>query len=322
MTCSTEIKDQWYLLVNPVAGGGEALLNYPSISKLLHDEQIICDPHFTDHKFHAVELTVKAISDGYRKIIVLGGDGTLHEVVNGLFIQECVAPSEVLIGVIGVGSGNGWLRNFGFEEGRYTPMIKAIKAEESILQDVGAVSYEEAHYRQTRYMIGASSTGFGAYVTKKFNHRNMKRRQHRWSYLMCVIRSFFQYRNKGAKVFVDGKRVYNDMLFGAAIGVVRYNGDGLQHLPNAIVDDGFLDMTLIRPLHFWHLLFRIHYLFNGDIYRIGHVLKFRGESIRIESIPEMMVEVDGELLGGTPLEFTVHHRAIRVVVGREFLDHQ
>lgn len=310
------------MLVNPVAGGGQALLDYPMISKLLHDENIACDPCFTEHKFHAVELTVKAISDGYRKIIIVGGDGTLHEVVNGLFIQECVDPREVLIGVIGVGIGNGWLRNFGFEEDHYTPMVKAIKAEGSILQDVGVVSYEEAHYRQKRYMIASGSTGFGAYVAKKFTHRNMKRKEHRWSHAMCVIRSFFQYRHTGAKIFVDGKRIYNNMLFSAAIGIVRYSGGGLQPLPNAIVDDGLLDMTIVRPIHFWHILFRIPYLFNGGLYRIGHIEKWSGETIRIESAPEMMVEIDGELLGGTPLEFTVRHKAIRIIVSQEYLAKQ
>ena len=93
----------------------------------------------------------------------------------------------------------------------------------------------------------------------------------------------------------------------------------MQPLPEAVADDGMFDVSLIRPVHFWHLLFRFHYLFNGGIYRIRHILRERGSRIRIESSPEVSVEVDGELLGESPLEFSVLHRAIRVVVGREFL---
>lgn len=96
----------------------------------------------------------------------------------------------------------------------------------------------------------------------------------------------------------------------------------MQQLPDAVADDGMLDVSLVRPVHFWHLLFRFHYLFNGGIYRIRHILQERGSCIRIESSPEISVEVDGELLGETPLEFSILHKAVRIVVGREFYDRQ
>ncbi len=316
------VQQHWFLIVNPTAGGGQALLDYPQVAKLLHDEQIFCEPHFTEHKFHAVELTVQAVKEGYRKIIILGGDGTLHEVVNGLFIQQQIDPKEVLLGVVGVGTGNDWLRNFGFSEGRYLDMVRAIKAEESILQDVGVVNYEESQYRQDRFMVGVGGTGFDSYVIKRMQHSNKKRgrRRNRWGYLISVIRSFFRYKYKGVKVYLDGELIYNDLLFSAAVGVCRFNGGGIQQLPDAVVNDGLLDMTLIRPFHFWHILFRFRYLFDGNIYRIGHIQRWRGSHIRIESIPEMDVEVDGELLAHTPLEFTTLPLAIRVIVSREFID--
>ena len=91
-------------------------------------------------------------------------------------------------------------------------------------------------------------------------------------------------------------------------------------MPEAVADDGLFDITLIRPFHWWNLLFRINRLFNGDIYSIGHVHHRKGSHIRIESTPDIMVEVDGELLGGTPLEFKIHHRAVRVIVTKEFLE--
>jgi diacylglycerol kinase family enzyme len=67
-------------------------------------------------------------------------------------------------------------------------------------------------------------------------------------------------------------------------------------------------------------LFRLRRLFNGDIYSIGHVKHYRGSHIRIESTPDIMVEVDGELLGGTPLEFKIHPRCVRVIVNKDYLE--
>ena len=100
------LDNKWFVIVNPVAGGGRGLDHFPQVSKHLRDARILCEPVFTEHKFHATELTVTAVREGYRRIIVVGGDGTLHEVVNGLFIQQEVRPDEVLVAVIAVGTGN------------------------------------------------------------------------------------------------------------------------------------------------------------------------------------------------------------------------
>ena len=295
---------RWFVIVNPVAGGGRGLDHFPLISKLLRDAGIQTEPVFTEHKFHATELTVSAVKQGFRRIIAVGGDGTLHEVVNGLFIQQTVDPREVLLAVVAVGAGNDWIRTFGVPN-RYQDAIRAIKEGHSFLQDVGVVSYEEAHYRQHRYMANVAGMGFDAMVVKKYAHLKKKGHSNKWLYTWCMIRSFFSYKSTGVKVWIDDRLVYNNLLMSIAIGVCKYNGGGMQQLPEAVADDGLLDVSLIRPVHFWHILFRFRYLFNGGIYRIRHILQERGSRIRIESSPEISVEVDGELLGESPLEFSV-----------------
>lgn len=309
--------NQWFAIVNPVAGDGRGIDDFPQISRLLREARILCDPVFTEHRFHATELTVTAIREGYRRIIVVGGDGTLHEVVNGLFIQQEVAPSDVLLAVISVGSGSDWVRTFGISD-RYRDAVQAIVDGCSFLQDVGVVSYEESHYRQSRYFANVAGVGFDAHMVRRIAHLRMKGRKSGWRCTWCTIRSFFRYKSTGVKVWVDDRLIYNDLLLSVALGICKYNGGGLQQLPEAVADDGMLDLSLIRPVHFWHILFRLRYFFNGGIYRIRHILKARGSRVRIESSPEVSVEVDGELLGHTPLEFSVLHRAIRIIVGADF----
>ena len=310
---------KWFVIVNPVAGSGRGLDHFPQISKLLRDEHILCEPVFTEHKFHATELTVSAVKEGYRNIIVVGGDGTLHEVVNGLFIQQEADPREVLLGVVAVGTGNDWMRMFGVPR-RYQDAVRAIKEQYSFLQDVGVISYEESHYRQSRYMANVAGAGFDAAVNRRFTHLQKKGRRGGWLYAWSMVQTFFGYKSTGVKVWIDDRLVYNNLLFSVAIGICKYNGGGMQQLPDAVADDGMFDVSLIRPIHFWHVLFRFRYLFNGGIYRIRHVLQERGSRVRIESSPEVSVEVDGELLGESPLEFSILHRAIRIVVSKEFLE--
>lgn len=313
-----DLTDRWFVIVNPVAGSGRGLIDFPQISRLLRNDDIRNDAVFTEHKHHATELTVTAANQGYRKIIVIGGDGTLNEVVNGLFIQKAVEPREMLLAVIAVGTGNDWVRTFGIPQ-HYSEAIRAIREERSFLQDVGTVTYTESHYTQTRYMANVAGLGFDAHVISTFNHLKMKGYKGGWMYLYSILKSYFRYKSSGTRIWVDGKVVFNDLMLSLAIGICKYNGGGMQQLPNALADDGLLDLTIIRPIHWRHIVFRLKKLFNGDIYQIGHVIHAQGRNVKIEAAPFIQLETDGELMGGTPVEVNIRQRAIRVVVTREFL---
>ncbi len=300
------------MIVNPTAGAGRGLEEYPLISRLLREAGIKYEPIFTEHKFHAVELTVTAIKQGYRKLLIVGGDGTIHEVVNGLFIQQEVTPAEVTIGVIAVGSINNWAKSASLPL-KIEGAVECIAKGETHLQDVSTVSYVESQYRQTRYMANAAGVGFNTYALKRLNHLRNKGRNRRLRQIFSFVGSFFKYKPTGIKVWIDDVLVWNDLLMSIAIGIGTYNTGGMRHLPHAVLDDGELDLSLFKPIHFWHILFRTHYLFDGSIYRIGHILQERGSKIRIESTPEISLEVDGELLGESPLEFTVIPKAIKIL---------
>ncbi len=306
---------RWLVIVNSVAGG-KSLELFPSISKQLREEGILHSPIFTEHKFHAVELTVSAINAGWRRLMVVGGDGTIHEVVEGLFIQKAIDPRQVELSVIPTGKSNGWARGMNIPL-NISAAISNIKLGNRALKDVGTISYEESQFRQTRHMANVAGAGFDAYAMKRHTHLYNKGCRRKWRFLLKGVRSFFKYKPTGVKVWVDDVLVYNDLLISVAVGNGRYNIGGVQQLPEAETDDGLLDITLIRPVHFWHILFRIRYLFNGEIYRIGHILQSRGEKIRIESTPEITVEVDGEIMGESYFEFGVLPKAICVVVPQE-----
>ena len=314
-----DIKDTWYVIVNPVAGFGRGLGDLPHITKLIRENDIPHELVFSQHKHHVTELTVQAVNEGYRRIIVIGGDGTLHEVVNGLFIQQAAPVDDVTVAVIPVGTGNDWIRMYGIPT-HYSEAIRAIREGHTFLQDVGEVHYEESQYAQVRYMANVAGAGFDPTVTQLYEHYKAKGRRGRSLYAEGSVRSFFRYKSTGVKVWIDGELVHKDLLFSAAIGIGKYNGGGTQQLPLAVADDGLFDITLYRPMHWWQIIFRLRRLFNGDIYSIGHVKHYRGSHIRIESTPDIMVEVDGELLGGTPLEFKMHHRCVRVIVNKDYFE--
>lgn len=295
------------------------MTDFPKISHLLRESGIEHDPVFTEHRYHATELSVEAANRGYRKFIVVGGDGTLNEVVNGLFIQKQCQPKDILLAVIAVGTGNDWVRTFGIPR-NYSAVVRAIKEGHSYLQDVGKVTYTESKVQQTRYMANVAGLGFDAYVIKIFNHLKLKGYKGKWLYIYSLLKGYFRAKPAGVTIEVDGKVIYNRLLLSLAVGICRYNGGGIQQLPRAVANDGLLDLTIIRPVHWWHVVFRAKRLFNGDIYSIGHIHHAQGKEVKITSAPPIPVETDGELQGVSPVSISVVQQAIRCVVTKEFLE--
>ena len=310
--------NRWFVIVNPVSGGGKGLEDFPKISHLLRENGIEHDPAFTEYRYHATELTVEAINSGYRKIIVVGGDGTLNEVVNGLFIQKQCEPKEILLAVIAVGTGNDWVRTFGTPR-NYTAAIRAIKEGGTFLQDVGKVTYTESKVEQSRYIANVAGLGFDADVIEIFNDLKHRGYKGAWLYIYSLLKGYLKLKPFGVRIEVDGKEVYHNLLFSIAVGICKYNGGGIQQLPKAVADDGLLDVTLIKPLHWWHVVFRARRLFNGEIYSIGHIQHAQGKRVRIEASPNILLETDGELHGGTPVTIEVVPKAVQIVVTKEFL---
>jgi YegS/Rv2252/BmrU family lipid kinase len=308
--------EKWFVVVNPTAGSGRGLEDWPYISKLLRDNHIIHEYAFTEHKYHATELAVEAIAVGFRRIIIVGGDGTIHEVVNGLFVQQEIDPREVLLAVIGVGTGNDWIRMFGVPR-KYSEAVRAIVEGNDFLQDVGRITYHEASYRQSRYFVNGAGVGFDAFTIKTYHQMLGRWRSGKWLYIRSMAKALLRFRATGVRVWVDGHEVVNDLVFSAAIGIGKYAGGGLMQVPEAIADDGLFDITVIRRMGILRMLYSFRTLFNGKILELPRVSNFRGRQVRFASSPEVWLEADGELLGETPVEFEIIDRAIRVIVGHD-----
>jgi len=313
-----ETTDRWFAIVNPVAGNGKGLSDWPQISKLLRDHHIAFDFVFSEKKFHSIELSVEAISKGYRKIIVVGGDGTIHEVVNGIMIQKEVPTTDILLAVIAVGTGNDWIRMFGIPR-KYTDAIRAIVDGHAFLQDIARVSYYKSNFQQQRYMANVAGLGFDASVNKYYNRLKDEGRRGSWIYKWGMFKTILGYKTTRIKVVIDGLEVEDQPIFSSTIGIGKYNGGGMIQMPNAVADDGLLDVTLIRKMSKLRIVSKFMSLYNGKIYQIPKVSHHRGRKIQVESFPESAIEVDGEALGYSPFEFEVIDRAIKVVVSEKFL---
>ena len=306
--------DKWLIIVNPNAGVKKGGKDWPLISRLLNSAGISHLCVLTEHRDHANQLAGEFIEEGYRNIAVVGGDGTMNEVVNGIFLQKHISPSAITLGMIPVGTGNDWCRTFGIPFD-YKEAIRILKNGKTFLQDVGKISYFKNQDPLQRYFINIAGMGYDALVAKKTNISKEKGRGGPLTYLFFVFSSLFQYKFIEAVIEVDDQQVFKGEMFSMNVGICKYNGGGMMQVPAAIPNDGLFDVTLIKKAPKWMVIRHASKLYDGTLVTLPIVETFRGRGIRIRSVERIYLEADGESLGHSPFVYEIQQQSLKVVVG-------
>jgi len=312
--------NKYLVIVNLHAGSKKCERDWPEIKKLLLKAGFNMEIVFTEYQNHALQLTKELIEKkGYRKLIVVGGDGTLNEVVNSVFKQNRFRTMEIQIGLITVGTGNDWGRMYEIPES-YKEQVKILKNERFILQDIGVVKYSHASEEDNRYFANIAGMGYDALVAKKTNLMKQKGKGGAIVYLLNLLSGLFQYKNVQLDIEADGKRVFSGKVFTMSIGICKYNGAGMMQLPFAIPDDGLFDVTVIRKTTKLRVVKNIKNLYDGSFISMPEVETFTGKKFTIRSTHsnKLFLETDGESLGHSPLDFEVIPRAAKMIVRKRY----
>lgn len=311
-------KINWYVIVNPQSNRGKCLREWPVINSLLRDGGVDFEVDFTLRKFHAVEMTARAIDSGYRKIIVVGGDGTLSEVVHGIMLQRKVPPCEITIALFALGANNNWNRMFGVPK-TYSETVRAILAGRTIKQDVGRITYLESKVAHERYLCNCGGIAFDARICRQSNRLKSKGFTRGWVFRLAAYREIFKFRRPWVTIVCDGREVYSKKLFSATIGIGRYSNHAMEQTPYAVSDDGLFDMTVVRRMTLLRMILRLRSLRSGNIYNLKGVEMFRAKSISIRANRAVQLEVDGENCGVSDFTFEIVPRALRVLVSEGYV---
>ncbi|MDY3979591.1 MAG: diacylglycerol kinase family lipid kinase [Tidjanibacter sp.] len=314
-----QLKERWLAIVNLLSGSGKCSRDWAEIAKILTDSGIEFDSVVTEHCRHAIELARNAVESGYRRIISVGGDGTAHEIANGILSQTVVEPSEVTLGVISVGTGNDWTRMYGIQND-YRSCVEVLREGHTMLQDVGVATFRNrAGESESRYFINISGVGMDAAVNLSVCQMKDKGRNGKLSYMSCLAKSVFSYHSTKMKITVDGKSLTSaPKVMSATVGIGQYNGGGMRQVPNAKTDDGLYDLTVIDAMSPLKIATSMKNLYDGTIYSLRKVNRHVGCNIEIESTPAIEMEVDGEPLGTTPVSYRLIDRALRISVPKEY----
>lgn len=304
----------WKVIVSKLSGGGKAGQAWARVSELLTAKGVTYSESFTEYKYHAIELTKEALKEGYRKILTLGGDGAIHEILNGVMTQSEVPTQEVTIAMIPVGSGNDWPRYHRIPLKDLDAAVEVIVRGKEMLQDVVKVETINNGNPYTRYMVNIGGLGFDAQVCHLFEAAKKKGKSGDAQYYKCLMQGFLWYKCPHFSVKVDGELFYEGPAFSVALGNGRYCGGGMMETPQAVIDDGLLDVTVVKKLWKGKFLFSVKRLFKGTILEMKEAIAARAKNIiEIDATPASFMEVDGEPVGCSPAKCTIIPAAVKVV---------
>jgi YegS/Rv2252/BmrU family lipid kinase len=297
----------WYIVVNPVAGKGKGLSLWEKISDRLDALGLEYAHAVSEYHLHPVALTMEALRNGYRNILAVGGDGTVNEIVNGIFSQQYVPAADVLLSSVSIGTGNDWIRNTGIPRD-WRKAVDLIAAGEKKFQDIGLVTYYEDEKIRKRYFAVIAGGGFDSLVVAKTRYS----KGNKITYLAGILRSLFSYRKECITVVADGQTTEHEVLL-LVCTIGRYCGGGMRLTPDADTGDGYFDVGILGYMSRAEILWNIRRLYDGTIKNHPKMKILKAKNIRMTSSSKIFLEADGELLGHTPAEFQLLPSALRVL---------
>ncbi|TVR78289.1 MAG: diacylglycerol kinase family lipid kinase [Chitinophagaceae bacterium] len=307
--------DAWFFIINPVSGGGKGIKKWPKLKRVLINNNIEFKEFFTIGNGDATKLAIECISNGAEKICVVGGDGTLNEVVNGVLQQKHKPSEEILISMFAVGTGNDWVKTMKIPTNTKA-FVNTLKDPQYIFQDSGKISFQKDGVQTERYFANIASIGFAGIVTKK---ANLSLKGGKISYILALLKSLRAYRSSRLKITFNDIYIYEN-IYNVSVCICKYAGGGMKFGPAANPGDGLFDLTVIKDLPAMEVVRNILFLFSGSFIKHPKVNTYRTEKLSIESKENVLIETDGEFIGNLNAEISIVKQALKVTCYNEFND--
>lgn len=281
------------VIYNPQAGNGRARRLLPAIRRGFVERGIDAEILLTESSGHATALAQAADLDAYEALIASGGDGTLFEVLNGLMRNP--AARKPPLGLVPNGTGNAFMKELGLRKRDWRRAIEIIAANRPRAIDVGRLEADG----QAHYFINIVGMGFVAEIAQA---AVPLKRLGAAAYTAAVLRMLPSLRAQAITLELDGETIVREAVF-VEVANSTYTGTDFLIAPRARLDDGLLDVVLLKRISRLALLRLFRTVYDGSHLRHPQVEYFQARSITVtESRPGRLIP-DGEVLGHTPARF-------------------
>lgn len=300
---------QVHFIINPYAGNGRGIKRWRQFEQQLSIEYVA---HWSQYVSHALiiaqQIARGASSENPACIIAIGGDGTIHEVLNGV-----VHSPNVYIGAISAGSGNDFARGYEvFKDG--AQLEQFIELKNSTLHDVGLAQKDG----KSTYFVNNFGVGFDALVAITANESKLKKSLNKWklgklSYPYFVMVALFTYKPFMLTILHNGQKQKFDNVWFTTVSNQPYFGGGMNLSPTSDTSDGMLEVTIVSNLSKWKLLFLFASVFVAKHTQMKEVYQFATEEIQLIFDEPVVAHADGEkqelAIGENKIHLTVHKNA-------------
>lgn len=301
---------EWHAIINPTSGGGRTRKLWPAIAEQLREKGFRLHQHQTSGIGDATGIARRIVGEGVRNIVVVGGDGTLNEVVNGILEDDDVASADVMLSLIPCGTGRDFSRSLGIRDQRHAVDVLTSGAVTAV--DVGSISYEKAGETIRRFFVNVADVGLGAETAARMN-QSSKRFGGFLGYLTAATRTILVFSGKPACVMIDDMVVHDGPVGMIVLANGRYFAGGMLIAPTASLCDGLFDVLILDDVPKYTLLGSL----LPKVYRGKHmehpaVHHFQGSRIEISSSESLPFEVDGEQPGYTNISVCMRRGSLKV----------
>jgi diacylglycerol kinase (ATP) len=293
------------VIVNPSSGRERGPEYIEELSKRLHSKYADVAIVITSGDGDAERAAMTAANDGCEALFIAGGDGTVNEATNGL-ASVVGALDRVVVGIIPLGTGNDFAAALGIPS-EPDAAIEVLLRGRELSVDLGQVN--------GRMFVNSSGGGFIAEVSEAVTPQ-LKTIAGRLAYLIGGAQALMEFDPVGATVVFepDGERVER-RLYTFAVCNSPSIGGGQLIAPDAVIDDGLLDVCLIEAMSAVEFVALARKVADGDHVNDPRVLYKRTPSLRIELDRQIRINTDGEVFEATRCEYRVRRRAARFFVG-------
>lgn len=259
----------------------------------------------------ATLLVRQAIHAGAERIVIVGGDGSANEAVNGFFEDNQPIGAEVVLAVWPVGTGCDFARSIGLS-GVSLAQAYAGATERRI--DVGKASFTNLDgVRESRYFLNIASFGSSGLIANKVNT------SHKWlgsriSYFIGTLHGLLAYRNQSVRLRIDDQSEEILVINTVAIANGRFFGGGMMIAPHAMLDDGALDIIVAGDISVLTFMKDSSLLYKGKHLAQPYVRTFRGRVVDVTPLGDtpILLEFDGEQVGSLPVRYEILPQALRL----------
>ena len=299
-------------VVNPASDGGGTGRSWPEIADAARRHGLQVVERLTESAGHATVLAREAVAAGEELVVAVGGDGTVNEVVNGFFDESGTSlGGAAALGVIERGTGCDFVRTFGIPK-KTDRAVATIAAGKRRRIDVGRATCQGPAGPQVRMFANIASCGMSGAVAERANATS-KRLGGTPAFLFATVATFAGWRNVEFHVRADDVErtlVANNVVCANC----RYFGGGMKIAPDALPDDGLLDVILVGDISKADFVLNLHRLYRGTLGRHAKVEILRARKIEITPVRTLPAEIDGEQPGTTPVTFEAVPGALDLIV--------